>query len=726
LLRQTLSSQQGRAAWVKIDEFSPIIPQIFIVLEDKRFCSHCGIDQLALLRAAWSNVKNRRIVSGGSTITQQLAETIYDLPQNALCKPLEALLAIRLENWLSKDEILEHYLNRIPFGNQAFGIETAAQTYFDKPASHLSLPELAYLAGLPRAPSLYDPFRHPQRALERQNQVLNRLYRTGIIDSMQLQTALQARIELSKPQRLFRAPHFSRWVLSKITIDEREILTSLDLPLQQQIEILVDDHLKNLEPYHATNAAVLVVDNRTGEIRVWIGSRDFFSEQQPGQVDGVLALRQPGSTLKPFTYGLALERGLTPSSILPDIETHAATAGGDFTVHNYDETYHGPVRLRTALACSYNVPAVRVLESLGSDLLLDRLHRAGFAGLDKPASHYGLALTLGSGEVRLFELVRAYRALATGGLVQPLRYSATSDKSDEQDNKPLFSPQVCFLLNDMLSDAAARAPAFGYQGPLNLPFPCAAKTGTSKDYRDNWTIGYTSDYTAGVWVGNFDGSPMQRVSGISGAGPLFRQIMLVLHQKKDPAPFNQPAGLIRCKICSQSGEIPGPACEQKMEEWFLASQVPQDTCSVHRWVDIDSRTDLPAKAGTLPQFVVKQKIELWPPEYTPWLVANQRSLPFRVNSLSPQATTGSLRIAFPDEGDIFKIDPILRPEYQILHLEANVSEGIDTVYWFVDDSLIGWNTHPFSRQWTLQPGEHTISLSEKDSSSADRIRIQVY
>ncbi|MBN1543154.1 penicillin-binding protein 1C, partial [candidate division KSB1 bacterium] len=427
-----------------------------------------------------------------------------------------------------------------------------------------------------------------------------------------------------------------------------------------------------------------------------------------------------------FTYGLALENGFTPASLLPDIETHAATLGGDFNVRNYDETFHGPVRLRTALACSYNVPAVRVLENLGADLLLDRLHRAGFGSLDKPASHYGLALTLGSGEVRLFELVTAFRALAMGGTVSPLRFLANDKAIADQTGQSIFSPQICFLLSDMLNDASARIPAFGWNCPLNLPFSCAAKTGTSKDYRDNWTIGYTRDYTVGVWVGNFDGTPMIQVSGISGAAPIFRSILLLLHRDRDPLPFDRPEGLLRCEICSLSGDLPSPACDQRMQEWFLADQLPLDTCSVDRWIAIDKRTGARADKQTPPAFIEKQKFQLWPEEYTAWLVAHNRPLPPPAATPATATSQQRLQIAFPDDGDLFKIDPILRPEYQILHLEAIVPAGIDTVAWFIDDSLLGRRSYPFSMQWKLRAGEHTLRLIDKKTSAESLIRIKVY
>ncbi|HIC87787.1 MAG TPA: penicillin-binding protein 1C, partial [Anaerolineae bacterium] len=426
-------------------------------------------------------------------------------------------------------------------------------------------------------------------------------------------------------------------------------------------------------------------------------------------VDGVRALRQPGSALKPFTYGLALENGYTAATILPDIETRAWTTEGDFIVRNYDETFHGPIRLRTALACSYNVPAVRVLESLGPDLLLSRLHRAGMKSLKKSARFYGLGLTLGNGEVTLAGLTNAYAALARGGLVLPVRFLQDDTNQPQLPSAPastLFSPQICFILTDILSDPASRAPAFGPSGPLRLPFQCAVKTGTSKDFRDNWTIGYTTKYTVGVWVGNFDGQPMQRVGGVSGAGPLFHDIMIVLHEKEDPPPFPQPPEIIRTEICAASGMLPAADCPSRIDEWFVPGTEPGKRCTLHRAVMIDIRNGLLATARTPKAYREKRVYEQWPPLYESWLVQHNRPLPPQQYSPLSDEDSHQLAIIFPDDGDIFKIDPILRPQYQTLQLQAFVPPGIRKIQWLVDGKVIATVGRPFSCRWKLTKGKH--------------------
>ena len=733
LLREVLSDEQGRGIRVPLAGIARQAQMAFIAIEDKRFYRHPGIDPLAIARALRQNLSGRRIVSGGSTITQQLARHLYHLPRKWYLKPIEAILAVRLEIWLSKEQILELYLNRIPFGNQTFGIEAASRLYFDKPAAHLATAEAAFLAGLPQAPGRYNPYAHYHRARRRQLQVLQMMLKNNLIDSAEYRTALATPIRVVPPQKRFRAPHFCQMLLERTDRQQaRELVTTLDYALQSRIQTLVRGHIENLKSSNVTNAAVVVIENSTGAVRVWIGSRDFFDEQHSGQVDGVRALRQPGSTLKPFTYGLALENSYTAATILPDIETRAWTTEGDFIVRNYDETFHGPVRLRTALACSYNVPAVRVLESLGSDLLLSRLHRAGIKSLKKSARFYGLGLTLGNGEVTLLELTNAYAALARGGLVLPVRFLRDKTSQSQPDSGPaqaLFSPQICFILSDILSDPGSRAPAFGQGGPLRLPFQCAVKTGTSKDFRDNWTIGYTTKYTVGVWVGNFDGQPMQQVSGVSGAGPLFHDIMIVLHEKENPPPFPHPPGIVRREICAASGMLPTANCPSRLGEWFVPGTEPEEHCTVHRAFLIDVRNGLLATDKTPKACVEKRVYEQWPPLYEPWLAQHNRPLPPRQRSPLSGDGSDQLTIIFPDDGDIFKIDPILRPQYQTLELQAFVPPGIRKIQWLVDEKVIATVGRPFSYRWRLTKGKHVLqvkaSLSEKVLQS-QTVTIQVF
>jgi len=720
LLREVLSDEEGRGMWIPLAEMGPDVAAAVVAIEDKRFYRHPGIDLLALARSTWLNLRAGEVVAGGSTLTQQLARQLYRLPRRWYAKPAEALLALRLELWLSKEEILEHYLNRAPFGNQLFGVAAASRIYFQQSAGELSLAEAAFLAGLPQSPSGYNPYTGMARARERQLRVLAAMRRQGVIPEERYRAACAQPIEAAPRKSVFAAPHFCQMVLEKADTDRFEIHTTLNSAMQSRIEKLVEGHLAQLTAHHVTNAAVLVLDNSSGAVKAWVGSRDFFDALYQGQVDGVRSLRQPGSAIKPFTYALALENGFTAASLLADMESYAGGEGGGALVHNYDEKYHGPVRIRTALACSYNVATVRLLEALGVDLLLERLRQAGFSSLQKTASFYGPGLTLGNGEVSLSELTNAYRTLANGGLVRPfhfLRDEAAAvgmadgeSASGEWQGERIFSRSAAFIITDILSDPHARAPAFGLGGPLHLPFPCAAKTGTTKDFRDNWTVGYTTVYTVGVWVGNFDGQPMEKISGITGAAPLFRDVMLELHAGFDPAPFPLPPGVVQRAICPVSGQRPSTACPGSADEWFIAGTEPRSECSVHRLVALDRRSGQPASPAT-PRAEIRETLyEVWPPEYRAWMAANDLPMPPAALSVPGEAEAPRLVITFPKEGDILRIDPVLRREFQTILLEAVVPEGISEVEWMIGDSTLARLHAPYRLRWPLTPGSQRLGV----------------
>ncbi len=592
LLREVLSDEEGRSRWVSLEEISQNVVLATLAAEDSHFYEHPGIDIRAIARAIIQNIRARKVISGGSTLTQQVVKNIYHFPRNWFWKTLEIWYALRLEISLSKDEIITQYLNRTPYGNQTFGINAASWFYFDKPPSHLSLAEGAFLAGLPRGPSIYNPYRHYLRGQKRQREVLRRMLNKGMITPEEYRRAFKEPLNLTSPEISFRAPHFCDFVLSKISPKERQnissIHTTLDLELQKDVEVLVKNYVKSLKKWQVTNAAALIMDNERGEILSFVGSANFFDSYHSGQVSAVTSLRQPGSALKPFTYALALEQGMTAATLILDTEIHIRTKGMDYVPRNYDGKYHGLVRLREALACSYNVSAIRVLEKIGVESLLHRLKKLGFDSLNKGVDYYGLGLTLGNGEVTLLELTRAYSTLARSGIFKKEKiFLEIKDIHGNPRSFPvahsvrLFSPQVSYIITNILADRDARIPAFGEGSVLSLPFPCAVKTGTSANFRDNWALGYTSHYTVGVWVGNFDGSPMRNVSGVSGAGPLFRDIMLLLEkrERRTNSNFIPPTGLTEVYVCPQSGMLVGSSCPGKIKEIFIKGTEPQEVCN---------------------------------------------------------------------------------------------------------------------------------------------------
>lgn len=668
-----------RGFFAPLPEVSPHLVAATLCAEDRRFFWHGGIDPLALGRAALQNLRAGRTVSGGSTVTMQLARIILGpRPRGAAAKAQEALLALYLEWRLPKRTILEYYLNNAPYGENVRGCQTASLEYFGADATALDPGRAALLAVLPRNPRIYHPRRHRPRVEQARVRLLRQMRAAGLIDGAQLDRAAAAPEVLPAAPWCFRAPHFCDWLLSRTADGGRDLHTTADARLTSDLERLLRAYVRTLSRQGISNAAAVVLDNRDLAVLAMVGSADYFNPLISGQCNGATALRQPGSALKPFTYGLALEQGFPASYLLPDLDAAEGAAAERYLPRNYDERQHGPVRLRTALGCSYNVPAVRMLERLGVPGLLERLRTAGFASLSRPPDHYGPGLTLGNGEVSLLELARAYAALARGGMSRGERTLASQAPGDSQR---VFSPQVAFILTQIMADRSARSPAFGECSPIDLPFPCAAKTGTTKDYRDNWTAGYTADYTVGVWVGNFDGAPMHGVSGISGAGPLFRDVMLALHRDRRPPAFERPAGIATAAVCPLSGDAVSPHCPAAMTEYFLAGCEPEAVCAFH---GRDAAIRLP-------------------PVYRDWAAG-------RGGGAFSTAPGGGLHVAFPAQDDVFRIDPGLPRADQAIRLRAAVPAGCRAVRWVVDGRPLAAGA---AERWRLEPGPHTVYVTAR-------------
>ena len=744
----------GRGHPVPLSAVDPAAIDALLATEDQRFWWHPGIDPIALVRAAWTDLRAGRIVSGGSTITMQVARRLRNADRRGwLDKFAEMHLALRLELRWSKPRILEAWLNRVSFGNRAHGIEAAARLYFGKGARDLTRAEAAYLVGLPQSPSRYNPFRFPERARERQRKVLRAMQAHGPLTPKERRHLAALPIELRTPDRAFRAPHFTQWLLSdpprvpgtaSPPTDPHasgpalaELRTTIDPVLQRTVTGLVEARVNRLSSESVSNAAAVVLDNATGAVRAYVGSVGFWNERIQGQNDGVQMRRQPGSTLKPFTYARALaSRRYTPASILADIELQGPDVGGAFSPTNYDDTYHGPVPLREALASSYNVPAVRLTREMGASTLLQTLHDAGFSSLQKPADHYGAGLTLGNGAVQLLELARAYAGLARGGSLPSLRRIRWARTAQGDTLRPALPrpepmslpPAAISLVTDILSDPEARAPAFGRGGPLEFSFPVAAKTGTSKDYRDNWTVGYTPEHTVAVWVGNFDGAPMRQISGVTGAGPLFHSIM----QHLGPGgQFALPDGVKRVRVCPASGKRPGALCPTSRREPMLIGTAPTDTCSVHRRVPVDTRTNTRADSTTPARYVEHRRYTVYPERFHPWMRAHDRPLPPPRRSTSPPVQADAppdstrrrsdrLQVQYPADGTRYLTDPVLRTSHQRIHLRGTAPSSWQNVHWRVDGRRLPGDYR--SATWRLRPGTHTLALWARTSSGTRRVR----
>lgn len=598
LLSELQDPQGGRRINVPLDLISPYLIDATIATEDKDFYQHPGFDLAAIARALWQNLRQGGTVSGASTITQQLARSLFlsdeeRTQQTASRKIKEIILAAELTRRYSKDEVLDTYLNEIYYGNLAYGAQAAAQTYFHKDAKDLDLAEASLLAGLPQAPAVYDPFTNPDGALERQQQVLALMVETGKISQDQADAAaqeMQERIHALKPPRTdtARAPHFVNYV-RQVLEDQfgaqaiyrggLHVKTTLDLKLQTLAEEAVRRQVDKLADRHVSNGALVALDPATGEILAMVGSKDFYDERIDGQVNVALRPLQPGSSIKPVTYLTAFEMGWTPATLIWDLPTTFPAFPQPYKPVNYDGKFHGPVLVRTALANSYNIPAVKTLQFVGIPKMLETARRLGITTFGDP-SQYGLSLTLGGGEVKLLELTGAYAVLANKGTrvaPTPILEITQSDGKvvwqHEVKGELVVRPQHAYLLTSILSDNAARTPAFGANSPLKLSRPAAVKTGTTNDFRDNWTIGYTPELVVGVWVGNSDHSPMQNVSGITGAAPIWHDFMEAALAGKPVRGFAVPGGLVEMEVCADSGAQP-QACPKRVREVFAQDQGP--------------------------------------------------------------------------------------------------------------------------------------------------------
>jgi penicillin-binding protein 1C len=683
LLREVRADDDERADRRPLSELGPLLPKAVIAAEDRRFYAHTGVDPWAMARALGSSILARRVVSGASTITQQLARNVLGAKRSLRTKVQVMALALRIEASLTKDEILEEYLNRVEFGPALRGAETAARYYFDKPAKELSLAEAATLAGIPRGPTLYDPRRGTARVKKRRDRVLDRMQAAGLASAADVERAKNEPITLAPRFSTGGAPHFVRAVVagavdpcaaaSPLPADVVEVETTIERELQRETTELARATVREHAQERVTAASVVVLDNATGDVLAWVGSPDVTDAVHLGQNDGVRAERQPGSSLKPFLYELGMERlGMSPATMLPDVELTFAGADGDYRPRNYDERFHGPVLLREALGNSFNVPAVWTAERVGLAPFVGRLRDLGFCSLTDAPSHYGLGLALGDAEVALLSLANAYATLARGGDFLPVRavratraWDGTARVFDPPPPKRVLDERATWLVTDVLSDRTARLASFGEGSVLELPFAVAAKTGTSKGYRDNITVGYTPEVTVAVWVGNFDGSPMKGITGITGAGPLFRSTMLAAAKTHPPTAFVMPRGIEAQIVCPLSGKLRGRDCPEGKSEHVLSGVVDRvggsGPCDLHVRVEVERESGLPAGPGCDRALVEPRIFEWLPSLYADW--ARSAGRPLLPTTSSPRCPgaklphrAGDVSVAFPEDGARFFLD----------------------------------------------------------------------
>lgn len=478
-------------------------------------------------------------MQGGSTITQQLVKLRVGGSKSRAAggKLRQALYAFRLEHRLTKDEILSAYLAEAPYGGRMIGAESAAEGYFGSSASQLTWAQAAYLAALPQRPTAFNPRRDATAARSRQTWILRRLRATGQISAKELDQALKEPLALVADAFDPQAPHFTEMLArqTKSRVDT-PIRTTLDAALQRDVVGIARQQRRELRKSHAANVAVVVLDNATGAVRAWEGSGDYFDPDHGGMLNGPMLARQTGSTIKPFVYVGAFDGGASPGDLIDDTPFETTADGKNFRPQNYDHKFRGPIPMRQALASSVNIPAVRLLAAQTPRALVNTLKRSGVT-LPYGPQHYGLALGLGTAEIGLLDLTKAYAALAREGLsVEPTFFEPAAVQTS---GRRVASEAAAFLVGDVLSDNEARAPAFGRKSALRFAFPVAVKTGTSQNFHDNWVVGYTADFTVGVWVGNFDRTPLAGATGVTGAGPVFHAVMLAAHRHLTPSAGTQ-------------------------------------------------------------------------------------------------------------------------------------------------------------------------------------------
>ncbi|MDQ6670259.1 MAG: PBP1A family penicillin-binding protein [Chloroflexota bacterium] len=630
LLQEINDPSGGRRTLVHLSDIPRAMRDATIAAEDSSFYDNPGFDVRAVLRATYQWVRSGSPQSGASTITQQLVKnTLLGPEQTAQRKIKEAFLAMELTRRYTKDQILEMYMNEILYGNRAYGIEAAAETYFAKPAKDLSLSEASFLAGLPQAPSHYDPYTNMPAAKDRQAYVLDQMVHTGAITAAERDAAARASINLAPASQVGtqEAPHFVTYV--RQLLDQQfgtealfreglQITTSLDLDLQHAAEKAAIDHLADLKARNATNAALVAIQPSTGEIMTMLGSAKFDDPSIDGQVNVALSLRQPGSTLKPFTYVTAFGKGWNPATLLWDVPT---TFPGNYKPNDFDSKFPGPMTVRDALAQSRNIPAVEALQFVSVPEMLATAHRLGINDLRQP-DRYGLSVTLGGGEVKLLDLTYAYAAFANGGQqvgtdvpadareqgfrafdpVSILKVTNSLGKVLYEYNPPagtqVEDPRLAYQITSILSDDKARQPTYGANSPLVLPGrPAAVKTGSTDEYRDSWVVGYTPDLVTGVWVGNSNNSPMKDVLGVAGAGQIWHDFMAAALAGAPVIQFKPPQGVQQAEVCALSGMLPTPECRENTlpihgirQDWFVPTiNLPTKPDEWHQRVDVCKR-----------------------------------------------------------------------------------------------------------------------------------------
>ncbi|MCU0514649.1 MAG: transglycosylase domain-containing protein [Anaerolineae bacterium] len=763
LLYEIIPPEQGRNRALRFEDIPLACRQATLATEDANYYQHPGVDVVGILRALWINLQGGDIIAGGSTITQQTVRLLLLSPAQQTDRSLqrklkEAVLALQL-NGRGKDEVLALYLNQAYFGNLAYGLEAAARTYFHRSAPELSTAQCALLAGLLQNASLYDPLSRPEAARDRQQVVLRLMVQNGYLTETEARAAAQDDLQFGAAPFPIAAPHFVMAVWKQL---ERQfpdqlygggldVVTTLDLTWQNEAQRIVRQQLDYLNhppqgsrvPANARNAAVLAMDPFTGQILIMLGSPDYFDESIDGAVNATLALRQPGSALKPFVYALAMQPDgpdpYTAATMILDVQTPFVTRRLEsYSPANYALVEHGPVLLREALASSYNIPAVVALEHTGLARFVEFMGNLGLESL-VANTRVDLSIILGGGEVRLLDLTRAYAIFPNGGyLVEPsflLKVTDAQGRILYEHTPPrlerrVLDERIAYLITSILSDNNARLSSFGAASPLEIGRPAAAKTGTTQDFRDNWVMGYTPNLVLGVWVGNASGAPMIDVTGVSGAGPIYNMLLRRVLLGQPELDFAIPPGLITVDVCELSGLLPTPQCPLTRREYFIAGTQPTEYDTFYQVFAIDRETGFLATDDTPLERRVRQTFIVLPQEAQDWARRHGLRPPPHSAPVQPPDAAAGLRLLAPDPYTIYEISAVLPPHTQRLRFHAGAPPGtVRVTYWLNEQPVGSATAAPWEVWWPLAEGQYTLvavaDLADGTQLTTDPLPFQV-
>lgn len=708
--------------WDPPDTLPERIVACLLVIEDKRYYEHLGVDFRSLLRALVNNLSGKPR-QGASTIAMQVARLQRPGKRTLWRKTCEMGTAVWLNRKYGHENVLRHYLKIAPQGNRIHGVSYAARRYFQKPLADLSWAEAAVLASLPRAPGRMNLYRPDgrQKAFERARLILNLLHENRMLDEKALAISqrqlksLKIPVKESRPYHSYHAILRLQELVDGAASYTKPISTTLDLPIQKVVDNIAGEAMDALRQRGAGNLAVIVAEKETGAIRSYLGSDLYADTDFAGAINYATTPRSAGSTLKPFIYALGLETGaFSPTSVLADLPYHLSYAGGQYSVANYDERHLGPLLYRKALSNSRNVPAVHVLKTVGLAQAYDLFRQLGLATDNRSASTYGLGLAIGGLYVTLEDLVAAYGTLANDGEVFRLNWSEPADKETPAQ---LIPEDVARQITLFLSDPLARLPTFGRMGPLEYPFPVAVKTGTSQGFRDAWVVAYSSEYIVGAWVGHPDHERMKRVGGLDAA-QIVKEIMLSLHPKQrrgvgeEPFPpprlssnSGGPADYQLVKLCPLSGESATELCAEAVLEYLAPGAEPRTACSVHQSFAIDRLTGAQAGPTTPPERIEIRSYAVLPSQYIAWGGLHGYGLSPAPSNASPSA---SIAIQEPVNGSVFRFHPDAPRELQSIALRASVTPNVPAIVWYVDGEPFQKVGYPYTTRWKLRAGSHAL------------------